>query len=102
MGIAKTTFFLFPLHLLIWVEKKQHTAEEKWQGKGRQAVLVTSIPAFNIILSVCFLAVFLDYSAAGKYQPCARDLSSKSFYIKKVKDLELVGTSVTPVSITQN
>lgn len=55
------------------------------------------------VLSVCTLAIFLDYSEVGKYQSCAKDLSSKSFYIKKkIKDIKLVGTFVVSLSITRS
>lgn len=76
-------FFLFPLHLLISFQKKQLNMEEKWQGKGRQAVLVTHIPAFSICTVYLLSCIFPDYSAVGKYQPCAKDPSSKIFYIKR-------------------
>lgn len=38
----------------------------------------------------------------GKYQPCVKDLNFLEFFIKNVKDIELVSTSVPLVIIIQN
>jgi len=79
--------------------RKSSTPQNK-SGKAKEDKLFWLHPSLHStsVLSVHFLAIFLDYSAVGKYQPNAKDLSYKSFYIEKVKDIKLDA----PVSVTQN